>query len=277
MKTKLIGFPIKDGCHVEGSDKGIDRLNEDIKLDKIINIEEKENDLETVIYNDLKLAKEVDNTQKEKMIPVSIGGDHSLAIGSIAGSAQNNDNLGVLWVDTHPDSNTIDTTVTYHIHGYPLAASMGFGQEELTHLYNDKTKVKWQNVVMFGINDIDEPEQILIDKLNIKTFTYDYIKEHGIDKCINEAIEYLNSKTDKIHLSFDIDSINTTDCPGVNVPNRWDRGITKEEALKSFKEFNEKLNVVSIDIVEYNPLTDKENKSLNIVKDAIKIIKEIYK
>ena len=89
MKTKIIGFPIKDGCHVEGSDLGIDVIKNKTKLDKVINIDLRETDLETIIVNDLKLAKEVDKTQKENMIPVSIGGDHSLAIGSIAGSAAN--------------------------------------------------------------------------------------------------------------------------------------------------------------------------------------------
>ena len=277
MKLKFIGFPIKDGCHVTGSDKGIDVIKNNINFDEIINIESKETDLEAVICSDLKLSSLVDKYQKEGFIPVTIGGDHSLAIGSIAGSAANNDNLGVLWIDTHPDSNTNETTVTFRIHGYPLGASMGFGLDELTNLYQNKTKVNYKNVVMFGINDIDAPEQELIDKYNIKTFTYDEIKKRGIDICIKEAIDYLKSRVDNIHLSFDIDSITPLECPGVNVPNRWDRGITKNEALKAVETFNKELNVVSMDIVEYNPLTDKDNKSLNIVLDAVNIIKNIYK
>ena len=271
MKKKYIGFGIKDGCHVNGADLGIDKINELVKIDNIINIDKYDTDIDTVINADLKLAKCVSDYQKDGYLPITIGGDHSLAIGSIAGSASNNDNLGVIWIDTHPDSNTDKTTVTYHIHGYPLAASMGFGMNEFTNLYENKTKVDYKNVVMFAIHDIDEPEQILIDKYNIKCFTYEDIKEKGIDYCINETINYLKDKTNQIHLSFDIDSINTNECPGVNVPNRWGIGITKEEALKAVKEFYEKLNIVSMDIVEYNPLTDKDNKSLNIVLDAINI------
>ena len=151
---------------------------------------------------------------------------------------------------------------------------MGFGQDELTKLYFDKTKVKYENVVLFGINDIDEPEQELINKYNIKNFTLDDINTKGIDTCLKEAIEYLNSKTKNIHLSFDIDSISTKECPGVNIPNKWNNGITYKEAQEAIKEFTSKLNIVSMDIVEYNPLTDSNNKSLNIVLDTINYIKE---
>lgn len=274
MKTRYFGFPIKDGCHVEGSDKGIDVLKKHVHIDKIIDIEKNDLDIETVIKADLKLAKEVDQCQKEGIIPITLGGDHSLAIGSISGSSANNDNLGVIWLDTHPDINTNLTTTTYNIHGYPLAALMGFGLESLTHLYQNKTKVNYKNVVLFGINDIDPPEQELIDKCNIKCFTLDYIKENGIDKSIKEAIDYLNERVTNIHFSFDIDSINTNECPGVNVPNRWNRGITKSEALKAEEEFLKNLNIVSMDIVEYNPLEDKDDKSLNIVLEAIERIKK---
>ena len=276
MKLKFIGFPMKDGCHVEGADRGIKVLNENTLIDKIIDIKKFDSDLETIINNDLSLAKNVDRIQKNGYIPVTLGGDHALAIGSIAGSSSNNDNLGVIWFDTHPDINTNKTTTTFNIHGYPLAASMGFGQEELTNLYQNKTKVNYNNVVLFGINDIDEPEQKLIDKYNIKTFTLDYINKVGIDCAIQEAMEYLNSKVKNIHLSFDIDVIKYDDCPGVNVPNRWKRGITKKQALKAFKEFNKKLNIVSIDIVEYNPINDKYKKSLKIVLEAIDLLKKIY-
>ena len=274
MKTKFIGFPIKDGCHVEGSDKGIDVINKHIKLDKNIKLINNDLDIKAVVNNDLELARVVDNYQKDGFIPVTIGGDHSLAIGSVSGSSSNNDNLGIIWFDTHPDMNTNLTTVTYHIHGYPLAALMGFGLKELTHLYNDKTKIDYKNVVLFGINDIDEPEQELIDKYNIKCFTLDYINKNGMQKSINEAIEYLNSKVDKIHFGFDIDSIASKDCPGVNVPNRWGNGFSKKEALKAVESFLKNLKIVSMDIVEYNPLEDKEDKSLKIVLEAIELAKK---
>ena len=273
MKKKYIGFAMKEGCHVNGANLGIDVLKKHVNIDTIVDIKEYKKDLDTVIRADEKLASIVSNYQKEGFIPVTLGGDHSLAIGSIAGSASNNDNLCVIWLDTHPDSNTNRTTVTYNIHGYPLAASMGFGLKRLTNLFENKTKVKYENVVMFAINDIDEPEQKLINKYHIKCYTLNDIKTKGIDYCIEDAINYLKSKTNQIHLSFDIDSINTKECPGVNVPNRWNNGITRDEALKAVKEFTTKLNIVSMDIVEYNLLTDIDDKSLNIVLDAIELLK----
>ena len=191
MKNKYyIGFPMKDGCHVDGANMGIDILKDKIKFDKIIDIDKCSNDLECVIKYDELLALEVDNAIKNGYMPIVIGGDHSLAIGSIAGVSKNYE-IGVIWIDTHPDSNTNETTTTFHIHGYPLGASMGFGQGELTNLYFKGTKVKFENVVMFGIDDIDKPEKDLIDKYSIKYFSYSDIEKNGIDYCINETIKNL--------------------------------------------------------------------------------------
>lgn len=272
--TKLIGFPMIDGCHVKGANKGISVINDNIKLDTIINIEEKENDYDTVVEYDTMLAKVVDETIKQGEIPITIGGDHSLAMGSIAGSAKNYNDLGVIWFDTHPDMNTTDTTTTFHIHGYPLAATMGFGEDKYTKLYFDETKVDYKNVVLFGINDIDDPEEELIKKYNVKAIYLKDIEEKGLDTCLQEALDYINTRTKNIHLSFDIDCITTRDCPGVNVPNRWNNGITKEQAFKTLNTFLDNLNIVSMDIVEYNPLTDINNKSLNIFLESINLAKE---
>lgn len=271
MNYTYIGFPIKDGCHVNGADMGIKLLSKYVKINKIIDIDKDKNDLNNIVSSDIKLAKEVNNTIKNNNIPVILGGDHSLSIGSIAASSQDEE-IGVIWFDTHPDSNTHKTTLTHNIHGYPLAASMGFGLKKLTNLYTNNTKINYQNVVMFGIDDIDEAEKELISKYDIKNYSLSFIKERGIDYCINDAIKYLNNRVNKIHLSFDIDSINKKECPGVNVANKLNRGLSKHEALKAFETFVKNLNIKSIDIVEYNPITDIDNKSLNIVLDAIKIL-----
>lgn len=277
MKKMYIGIPLKDGCHVDGADEGIKVINENYKLNKILNVAKLDNDLNTIINIDKELARIVEDALINNIFPISIGGDHSLAMGSIAGSSKVNGNLGVIWLDTHPDVNTIDTTVTYHIHGYPLAASMGFGQKELTNLYYNGTKVNYENVVMFGINDIDTPEQELIDKYNIRVYPLTMIREKGLDYCLDDAINYLKAKTNNVHFSFDIDVTNPYDCPGVSVPNNYNDGLKKEEVLKCEKTFLKNLNIVSMDLVEYNPINDKDNKSLNLVLDAIKIVDEIKK
>lgn len=271
MEKKYIGFPMKDGCHVNGANMGIEVLKKNTNIDIIIDVNENDNDILGVSKYDNMLAKSVSDVIKNGCMPIILGGDHSLAMGSIAGSSENYE-LGVIWFDTHPDCNTNETTETFNIHGYPLAASMGFGMDTFTKLYNDNVKVDYHNVVMFGIDDIDEAEKILIEKYNIRNYPLEMINEKGIDFCINDAINYLNERVKNIHLSFDIDVIKTEDCPGVNVPNRWNRGINKTDALKAVNSFYNNLNIVSMDIVEYNPLTDIDNKSLNIVLDTIKII-----
>lgn len=269
---ELIGFPMKYGCNINGSDLGIDVLKKHIIFDYLINVKKYKTDYNSVLQNDIKLAKVVNKIIKDKNIPITIGGDHSLSIGTIAGSSQNYDDLGIIWFDTHPDLNTNKTTLTNNIHGYPLASSIGYGQKKLVYLYNKKIKVNYNNVILFAINDIDKKEQELIDKLNIKTFTLDYIKNNGIEKSINEAISYLKNKN--IHLSIDIDSINYSECPGVNVANKYKNGLSKKEAILAINNFIKKLKIVSVDIVEYNPLNDINNKSLNIILDIYCIFKK---
>lgn len=276
-KYKLIGVPIKYGCNIEGADKGIDIIKQHIDFDYIIDIptfEEEENIKShnikkvTKVCNDL--AKVVDDTIKEGFIPITIGGDHSLAIGSIAGSSSNYD-INLIWVDTHTDINTHESTLTGRIHGFPVASSFGLGPDELVNVYYKGKKVDKENITLFGTDDIDELEYKIIKENNIENILFDDIVTKGLDY----YLDYLTSKfkDKKIHLSFDLDCMSPIDYSAISTPNHLNKGFTTKEAYKIIETIL-KLDIVAIDIVEYNPYNDKNNECLNILLNIIDKIKK---
>src|SRR5699024_562999 len=137
--------------------------------------------------------------------PLVLGGDHSIAIGTLAGLASHYENLGVIWYDAHGDINTGETSPSGNIHGMPLAASLGLGHPKLTNILSEKPKVKPENVVLIGTRDLDDEEKELLHKLKIKVFTMHEIDRYGMAQVMDETINYLKDRTDGVHLSFDLD------------------------------------------------------------------------
>jgi len=277
-KYKLIGVPLKYGCEINGADMGIDVIKKHINFDYIIDIpifdepESKTHNIEKVTEVCKNLASTVDKVIKDGFIPITIGGDHSLAIGSIAGSS-NNHNLNLLWVDTHPDINTDETTISGRIHGLPVACSIGLGPEKLININRKGNKIEKSNVLLFGINDIDDAELKIINDNNIDNVTYKQIKEKTLDYYLNYLTDKLKGK--KVHVSFDLDCMHPDLFTAVNVPNRFDNGFTVDEAYKIIDTILN-LDIASIDIVEYNPYNDKDNYCLNVLLNIIdKITKKL--
>lgn len=270
---KLIGVPIKYGCTIEGADKGIDVLKKYIDFDKIIAIPDFEEpvinnmlNIEKIITVCNNLATEIDNIIKEGYIPITIGGDHSLAIGTIAGSSNNND-ISVLWVDTHTDINTHETTISGRIHGMPVACSIGLGPDQLKNCHHNGQKVKPENYFLFGTSDIDPEEFTIIEQNKVNNILYDDIQEKGLDYYLDQIKKSLKNR--KVHVSLDLDSMNPNLYKAVSVPNRFDKGFNVKEFLK-IVEFIKTLDVVSIDIVEFNPYNDTNNDYLKILLEIIK-------
>lgn len=136
--------------------------------------------------------------------PLYITGDHSSAIGSVSAAGTYCEDLGLIWIDAHPDINTYKTTVTGNIHGMPVAALIGMGEQSLTRILSDKPKVKPSNIVMLGLRDIDPPEMEFLNKLHIRYYTWQQMATLGIQHCIDETLQYL-SHLQNVHISFDID------------------------------------------------------------------------
>lgn len=160
----------------------------------------------------------VDKIIQSKSFPLVLGGDHSIAIGTLAGVSKHYKNLGVIWYDAHGDLNTAETSPSGNIHGMPLAASLGYGHELLTNLLGTSPKIKPEHVVIIGARSLDEGERKLIKELGIKVFTMHEIDRLGMTKVMEETIEYLKDHTDGVHLSLDLDGLDPNDAPGVGTP-----------------------------------------------------------
>ncbi|MGK9045584.1 arginase [Mammaliicoccus vitulinus] len=215
--------------------------------------------LDEVITFSTNLYEAVNETKRKNNFPLILGGDHSLAIGSIAGISKHYENLGVIWYDAHGDLNTLDSSPSGNIHGMPLRALLGDGDENLTNIGGYKNKVKPENVVLIGMRDLDEGEKEYIKEVGIRTYTMADIDKLGMSKVISETIDYLKDKTDGIHLSLDVDALDPVETPGTGttVPG----GVTYRESHLAMEMLHESNLIVSADLVEVNPLIDECNKT----------------
>ena len=276
MKNKVIIEAKSDlGLHIDGANLGPSLITSNI--DNKISIE-KENCIKSNDPSDLKKnLKEVNNFNTKlyntiidvlnnNKFPITIGGDHSIAIASSLASRSKN-NIGIIWIDAHLDYNTFETTITGNLHGLPLAAINGLAKD-LTPFTN--TFINPKNTVVVGYRAKEDNAKVEIDNiLNAggTIFTTDDIKKYGVKKIMEEAIKIASNNTDGIHISFDLDFIDPEDAPGVSVPEV--DGIDKKTALEVIHYLDSTHNIKSFDIVEYNPLNDKDNITLDIAKEIL--------
>ena len=201
--------------------------------------------------------------------PLVVGGDHALSISSINTAATYlrevhgpDAEVGVIWVDTHADINTIETTPSGNIHGMPLAVLMGRGDKRLTSLIDGRPPLKPINLVYIGLRDVDPDERLLIKDLNIRAYTMRDIDEHGIAKITRDAFSYLQGKTDGIVVSFDLDVCDPRIAPGVGTPVSG--GISEREAHYIMESVSMIPNLLSVEFVELNPEIDDQDKALEL-------------
>lgn len=207
------------------------------------------------------LMKQVDKCLTDGRLPFVLGGDHSISIGSVAGStgffAKRGESLGLIWFDAHGDCNTPKTTPSGNIHGMSLAVALGFGDHELTHLGGRSPKVQARNTVLLGIRDIDAGEREFIKKSGVTCYTMRDLDERGMRDVLDEAIRTASDGTAGIHLSFDLDVVDPVDAPGTGT--RVDGGISYREAHLAMEMLHDRANIASIDMVEVNPVLDTQN------------------
>lgn len=255
---KELGYDVKDLGDIEVAD-----VSEQDKY----KYHEKMKYYDAIIDANTKLAFEVYKSISRGHFPVTLGGDHSLGMGSIAGVSKHIKNLGVVWIDAHGDINTEETTFTGNVHGMPLAACMGYGPDKLVNLFEHRVKVKDENVVIIAARDLDPGELELIRNSNIKVFTMDMVKELGLDRVIEESIEYLKERVDAIHVSFDIDSVDSIYVPGTGTP--VGDGLTVGQARQLLQAFAASGMMSSLDFVELNPVLDKSDVTANICMELL--------
>ena len=209
------------------------------------------------------LAAIVEKTLDENMTPVVLGGDHSIAAGSLSGVAgyfrKKEKRIGLIWLDAHGDINTPESSPSGNVHGMPLAAAMGYGATELVELQGFKPKVEPQNISLVGIRDLDSQEKKLAKKSGVHVFTMRDIDERGMREVMSDALKYAMDDTDGISVSLDMDFVDPSDAPGVGTPVRG--GVTYREAHLAMEMLADTEAMVSLEVVEINPVIDEHNRT----------------
>jgi arginase len=282
-KLSIIGMPMDLGQMRRGVDMGpsairyagiVERLKPlfeevhdlgDIPIGRpevVVDKESNLRNLDLVAEKSELLAEKVDAAVQSGAFPLVLGGDHSVAIGTLAGVSKHYKNLGVIWYDAHGDLNTAETSPSGNIHGMPLAASLGLGHRLLTDLGGYCPKVKPENVVIIGARALDDGEKDLIKEIGIKVYTMHEIDRMGMAKVMEETIAYLKEKTDGVHLSLDLDGLDPSDCPGVGTPVIG--GISYRESHLAMEMLEEARIITSAEFVEVNPILDEKNGTATV-------------
>jgi len=286
--VRIIGVPIDLGADRRGVDMGPSAIryaglherlkklgwnvedtgNIDVPIAETREIQDKRlKYLPEIVEVNKKLYQAVAQAIKEGVIPLVIGGDHSLGIGSLAGCAASGKQFGVIWFDTHGDYNSLDTTQSGNIHGMPLAVANGIGAEELTGVGGAQQKIKEENTVIIGARDFDDEEREMIRKSKITVFTMSDIDRLGMENVVRRGIEIANQGTEGVHISFDLDVIDPTEAPGVGTPVQG--GMTYREAHLAMEMVAECTCLLSMDVVEVNPILDMHNKTAKLAVGLI--------
>lgn len=218
--------------------------------------------LQQVAEANEQLGKMVDMEMGKARFPLILGGDHSIAIGSLAGISKHYDNLGLIWYDAHGDLNSEETSPSGNIHGMPLAANLGIGHESLTNILGYAPKIKPENIVIIGARCLDPGEKDLIDEQGIKVYTMHEIDLMGIPQVMEEAISYLKARTDGVHLSLDLDGLDPSEAPGVGTPVIG--GLTYRESHLAMEMLAESDLLTSAEFVEVNPILDDKNTTATV-------------
>lgn len=217
-----------------------------------------------------RVASKIESTQKEMTLPVTLGGDHSIAIGTVEGSLRNFQDLKLVWIDAHGDINTPETTLSGRVHGMPLAYLLGLWAQD-----RERLRLHERNIVLFGVRDLDTGEKRIIKDLGIRTYTQKEIISRGIANCWAEVESYLSLSSSPVHVSFDVDAIDPKLFPQTGVPVR--RGLNAAELDFVFSKISMLPQLVALDIVEFNPLIRSEGPNATAGQELIAriLIKEL--
>lgn len=222
--------------------------------------------LDEVARVNLELCQTVADVMAEGRFPIVLGGDHSIAIGTISGVMQHKKNLGVIWFDAHGDINTDLTSPSGNIHGMPVSVLLGIGHPKLTSI-GGHVKLNAKNIVFIGTRDLDAGERKLLKELGITVFTMHEIDRYGMPYVIEKAIGVASDGTDGIHVSFDVDCMDPVHAIGTGT--RVAGGMTYRESHFCLEMIAQTNKVVSAEFVEVNPLIDMKNQT---AKDTVALI-----
>jgi arginase len=292
MNVHVIGVPMDLGSGRRGVDMGpsairIAGINE--RLKELGNKTLDEGDIDIKIVEELRvgdlkarylkeitraltlLSKRVERVMTRRGFPLVLGGDHSIAIGTISGIAsyckRKRKKLGVLWIDAHGDINTPATSPSGNIHGMPLAVVLGMGPRDLTNIGGSFTKVDPLNVAVVGLRSLDEGEKKRIAQTGINVYTMGDIDRQGIHRVMKKALARVTHGTDFLHVSLDLDAVDPTVASGVGTPVKG--GLDYREAHLIMELISEAKAMTSLEVVEVNPILDTKNASAEFAVELV--------
>ena len=283
----IIGACCDLGDHVDGANLGPEILEASINkenIHEIINVkpkaitkekelENKKKNLKWINEYNARLYGTVLNSLNNHMVPLTLGGDHCIAIASTLASAKKNGRLGIIWFDAHGDYHTFKTTISGNIHGLPLAAITYYEKELLTDFHGGEYYPP-QNTVVLGARDIDLPDEMNnLKDAGVTIITTEDIRKYGMDAMYQKAFGIASNGTNGIHVSYDLDCIDPEIAPGVSVPAV--NGVNIEEAYGFVDYIIKNKNIIkSMDVVEFNPTRDINHKTEKIANHIINKIIE---
>jgi arginase len=209
------------------------------------------------------LSRKVERIMERGHFPLVLGGDHSIAVGTLSGIGAfcraHRKKVGLLWIDAHGDINTPETSPTGNIHGMPLATLLGFGVRELTDIGGAFSKVDPKNVALVGIRSLDSGEKSRLKETGVQVHTMSEIDRNGVDRVMKKALARVTDGTDYVHVSFDLDAVDPNVAPGVGTPVKG--GLDYREAHLIMEVIAEAGVMTSLEMVEVNPILDQGNAS----------------
>ena len=282
-KFSLLGIPLDLGAENLGVDVGPDAFRSlkivekleraGLTIEDVGNVECRPRQGLTVGDSKLRYLDEIVRVSEEsaKLVAehvkqgdkvIALGGDHSVCLGTISGAAAAlGERLGLVYIDAHGDINTTETTLTGNIHGMPLASLMGFGDERLRNVLTKSRKISPENLLHIGGNDFDPGEIEMVKREHLNCFmTFDMLAD-GL-RALFKMIDDLSARADHVWVSLDLDAIDEIYAPGVGMPNKG--GLTYREIVAIVSYISQKMNVVGMDLVEYNPLADDNAKTAEL-------------
>jgi arginase len=219
-------------------------------------------------------CKKVERIISRGRFPLVLGGDHSIAAGTVSGIAafcrrqgKKGKKLGLLWVDAHGDINTPETSPSGNIHGMPLAALLGFGPRELTEVGGVFPKLESENIALVGIRSLDAGEKSRLKETGVQVHTMADIDRHGVHRVMKKALAQVTDGTDYVHVSFDLDAVDPTGAPGVGTPVKG--GLDYREAHLIMEVLADSGVMTSLEMVEVNPILDQGNTSATFAVELV--------
>lgn len=217
------------------------------------------------------LRERVEGILNDGYLPLVVGGDHSIACGTIAGISSHHhargERIGLIWFDAHSDMNTPETSPSGNIHGMPLAACLGHGPEELLSLCDRRPMVDARNAVLVGVRSVDRTERAIVRESGIRVFTMRDIDMRGIHAVMDQALEIANEGTAGFHLSFDLDGTDPSVAPGVGTPVPG--GTTLRESHLVMEHAAASGRLLGLEITEINPILDVHNTTAQRAVDLV--------